>query len=58
MAVELLDSSPVFAAEIAACGEALAEFVDWRVEDVLRGRPARRRWTASTSSSRCCSRSW
>jgi acyl transferase domain-containing protein/NADPH:quinone reductase-like Zn-dependent oxidoreductase/acyl carrier protein len=37
MAVELLDSSPVFAAEIAACGEALAPFVDWRLEDVLRG---------------------
>ncbi|MFI9155915.1 SDR family NAD(P)-dependent oxidoreductase [Streptomyces sp. NPDC053367] len=37
MAVELLESSPVFAAEIAACGEALAEFVDWRLEDVLRG---------------------
>ncbi|MFC9268182.1 SDR family NAD(P)-dependent oxidoreductase [Streptomyces zhihengii] len=39
MAVELLNSSPVFAAEIAACGEALAEFVDWRLEDVLRGVP-------------------
>ncbi|MBL1101987.1 type I polyketide synthase [Streptomyces coffeae] len=39
MAVELLNSSPVFAAEIAACGEALAEFVDWRLEDVLRGAP-------------------
>ncbi|WP_369182807.1 SDR family NAD(P)-dependent oxidoreductase [Streptomyces sp. Y1] len=38
MAVELLDSAPVFAAEIAACGEALAEFVDWNLEDVLRGR--------------------
>nr|WLD30099.1 GomB [Streptomyces rubellomurinus] len=38
MAVELLDSSPVFAAEIAACGEALAEFVDWNLEDVLRGK--------------------
>ncbi|TXS52627.1 SDR family NAD(P)-dependent oxidoreductase, partial [Streptomyces sp. t39] len=37
MAVGLLDSSPVFAAEIAACGEALAEFTDWRLEDVLRG---------------------
>ncbi|WP_369183252.1 SDR family NAD(P)-dependent oxidoreductase [Streptomyces sp. Y1] len=37
MAVELLDSSPVFAAEIAACGEALAEFVDWSLEDVLHG---------------------
>nr|APD71615.1 type I polyketide synthase 9 [Streptomyces sp.] len=39
MAVELLDSSPVFAAEIAACGEALAEFVDWKLEDVLRSAP-------------------
>ncbi|WP_455713371.1 beta-ketoacyl synthase N-terminal-like domain-containing protein [Streptomyces zhihengii] len=39
MAVGLLDSAPVFAAEIAACGEALAEFVDWRLEDVLRGVP-------------------
>ncbi|MCP9213343.1 type I polyketide synthase [Streptomyces cucumeris] len=37
MAVGLLDSSPVFAAEVAACGEALSEFVDWRLEDVLRG---------------------
>ncbi|MFI9825524.1 SDR family NAD(P)-dependent oxidoreductase [Streptomyces sp. NPDC052013] len=39
MAVELLDSAPVFAAEIAACGEALAEFVDWDLEAVLRGAP-------------------
>ncbi|GAA1397238.1 type I polyketide synthase [Kitasatospora putterlickiae] len=38
MAVELLDSAPVFAAEIAACGDALAEFVDWKLEDVLRGK--------------------
>ncbi|KJS57883.1 type I polyketide synthase, partial [Streptomyces rubellomurinus] len=38
MAVELLDTAPVFAAEIAACGEALAEFVDWNLEDVLRGK--------------------
>ncbi|MGV4989168.1 beta-ketoacyl synthase N-terminal-like domain-containing protein, partial [Streptomyces sp. NRAIS3] len=37
MAVELLECSPVFAAEIAACGEALAEFVDWNLVDVLRG---------------------
>ncbi|WP_306308395.1 acyltransferase domain-containing protein, partial [Streptomyces sp. NL15-2K] len=37
MAADLLDSSPVFAAELAACGDALAEFVDWRVEDVVRG---------------------
>ncbi|MET9687191.1 type I polyketide synthase [Streptomyces sp. NPDC006514] len=37
MAVELLESSPVFAEQIAACGGALSEFVDWRLEDVLRG---------------------
>ncbi|WP_405162984.1 SDR family NAD(P)-dependent oxidoreductase [Nocardia sp. NBC_01499] len=37
MAVELLEASPVFAAEIAACGEALSRYVDWRLEDVLRG---------------------
>ncbi|MFH8371633.1 type I polyketide synthase, partial [Streptomyces sp. NPDC018031] len=37
MAVELLGSSPVFAEQIAACGQALSEFVDWRLEDVLRG---------------------
>ena len=37
MAVELLDCSPVFAAALRECGEALGEFVDWSVEDVLRG---------------------
>ncbi|MDT3395901.1 type I polyketide synthase, partial [Streptomyces sp. B1866] len=37
MAVGLLESSPVFAERIAACGGALSEFVDWRLEDVLRG---------------------
>jgi acyl transferase domain-containing protein/acyl carrier protein len=37
MAVELLDSSEVFAAALRACGEALEELVEWRVEDVLRG---------------------
>ncbi|MEU3459408.1 SDR family NAD(P)-dependent oxidoreductase [Streptomyces sp. NPDC006733] len=39
MAVGLLDSSPVFATEIAACDAALSEFVDWRLEEVLRGAP-------------------
>ncbi len=39
MAVGLLESSPVFAGELAACDEALAAFVDWRVEDVLRLAP-------------------
>ena len=37
MATDLLGSSPVFAAEIAACGEALSRYVDWSLEDVLRG---------------------
>nr|WP_145910825.1 type I polyketide synthase [Kitasatospora viridis] len=38
MAAELLDTAPVFAEQIAACQKALAEFVDWSLEDVLRGR--------------------
>ncbi|WP_033442118.1 type I polyketide synthase [Saccharothrix sp. NRRL B-16314] len=37
MAVELMDSSPVFAARVAECGAALSSFVDWSLEDVLRG---------------------
>ncbi|WP_079432439.1 type I polyketide synthase [Streptomyces katrae] len=36
MAVELLDSSPVFAARIAECEEALAPYVDWSLTEVLR----------------------
>ncbi|GHG49689.1 type I polyketide synthase [Streptomyces griseocarneus] len=39
MGVELLDSSPVFREWIAACGQALAPYVDWALEDVLRGEP-------------------
>ncbi len=37
MAIGLLGSSPVFAEGIRACGEVLAPFVDWSLEDVLRG---------------------
>ncbi len=37
MAVELLDSAPVFAARLRECGAALSSFVDWDLEDVLRG---------------------
>ncbi|MEU5425239.1 type I polyketide synthase [Streptomyces olivoreticuli] len=37
MAVGLLDASPVFAARIAECAAALAEFADWSLVDVLRG---------------------
>ncbi|MGW0845916.1 thioester reductase domain-containing protein [Streptomyces sp. NPDC002787] len=36
MAVELLDTSEVFAATIRACEQALAPYVDWSLEDVLR----------------------
>ncbi|MFI2747131.1 SDR family NAD(P)-dependent oxidoreductase [Kitasatospora sp. NPDC018623] len=37
MAVELLDSEPVFAQRITECADALAEFTDWNLTDVLRG---------------------
>ncbi|MDT7800759.1 MAG: hypothetical protein QOI78_4192, partial [Actinomycetota bacterium] len=36
MAVELLETSPVFAARMGDCAEALAPFVDWSLLDVLR----------------------
>ncbi|MER6030948.1 thioester reductase domain-containing protein [Streptomyces sp. NPDC001851] len=37
MARELLDSSGVFAARIAECAKALEPYVDWSLDDVLRG---------------------
>ena len=37
MGVELLESSPVFAARLGECGEALSRFVEWSLLDVLRG---------------------
>ncbi|MFW5415664.1 SDR family NAD(P)-dependent oxidoreductase [Nocardiopsis sp. CNT-189] len=37
MAVELLDSSPVFAERMSECAAALASFTDWSLLDVLRG---------------------
>ncbi|MEU6734088.1 SDR family NAD(P)-dependent oxidoreductase [Streptomyces physcomitrii] len=37
MAVELLDSSPVFAARFAEVAGAVEEYVDWSVESVVRG---------------------
>lgn len=37
MAVELLESSPVFAAEMRRCEQALSEFVEWSLLDVLCG---------------------
>ncbi|WP_131742302.1 type I polyketide synthase, partial [Actinomadura roseirufa] len=37
MGAELLESSPVFAARIAECEQALAPYVDWSLTEVLRG---------------------
>ncbi|HEX6353257.1 MAG TPA: type I polyketide synthase [Actinophytocola sp.] len=39
MGAELLDTSPVFAARMAECDAAIAEFTGWSVVDVLRGAP-------------------
>ncbi|PWK63506.1 polyketide synthase 12 [Streptomyces sp. CG 926] len=39
MGRELLDTAPVFAEKAAECAEAVEEFVDWKVLDVLRGEP-------------------
>ncbi|WP_329303978.1 SDR family NAD(P)-dependent oxidoreductase [Streptomyces sp. NBC_00659] len=39
MAVELLDTSPVFAARLTECAKALAPFTDWSLIDVLREAP-------------------
>ncbi|MFB9511630.1 acyltransferase domain-containing protein, partial [Streptomyces aurantiacus] len=37
MGTQLLDESPVFAARIAECEQALAPYVDWSLTEVLRG---------------------
>ncbi|MBX7268175.1 SDR family NAD(P)-dependent oxidoreductase [Micromonospora sp. Llam7] len=39
MGAELLASSEVFAARARECADALAEFLDWNVLDVIRGAP-------------------
>ncbi|WP_416873262.1 type I polyketide synthase [Kitasatospora sp. SC0581] len=38
MGRELAEASPVFAARLAECAEALAPYVDWQLDDVLAGR--------------------
>ncbi|MFH8387936.1 type I polyketide synthase [Kitasatospora sp. NPDC018058] len=38
MAVELLDTNEVFAAHMHACEQALTPWVDWSLDDVVRGR--------------------
>ncbi|HXS32744.1 MAG TPA: type I polyketide synthase [Solirubrobacterales bacterium] len=40
MGVELIDSSPFFAGRMRACEKALAPFVDWSLEETLRGSDA------------------
>ncbi|MBB5937003.1 type I polyketide synthase [Streptomyces zagrosensis] len=40
MAIELWDHAPAFAQRMAECAEALAEFVDWDLEEVLRQAPS------------------
>ncbi|MFF4920703.1 type I polyketide synthase [Kitasatospora sp. NPDC001261] len=37
MGRELAEASPVFAARLAECAEALAPYVDWQLDDVLAG---------------------
>src|SRR5262249_38392152 len=37
MGRELLERSPEFAAELRACGRALSGYVEWDLEEVLRG---------------------
>uniref|UniRef100_UPI0005690B49 type I polyketide synthase n=1 Tax=Streptomyces sp. NRRL F-4474 TaxID=1463851 RepID=UPI0005690B49 len=39
MAADLLDASDVFLASVRATADALAPYVDWSLEDVLRGAP-------------------
>jgi acyl transferase domain-containing protein/D-arabinose 1-dehydrogenase-like Zn-dependent alcohol dehydrogenase/acyl carrier protein len=39
MALDLLDTSPVFAEHLNACADALARHVEWSLVDVLRGAP-------------------
>jgi acyl transferase domain-containing protein len=41
MATELLDTSPAFAKQMAACEEALAPHVDWSLSEVLREEEAK-----------------
>ncbi|UGT60380.1 type I polyketide synthase [Nocardia asteroides] len=39
MGAALMDASPIFAEHIRSCAVALAEYVDWSLEDVLRQAP-------------------
>ncbi|MET9264253.1 SDR family NAD(P)-dependent oxidoreductase, partial [Amycolatopsis sp. NPDC004079] len=39
MAVDLAESSPVFRAQMSECASALSNWVDWSLDEVLRGAP-------------------
>ncbi|MFD9460101.1 SDR family NAD(P)-dependent oxidoreductase [Streptomyces sp. NPDC060027] len=39
MAAELMAAEPAFAEQMRACGEALAEFTDWSLAEVIAGEP-------------------
>nr|WP_067675556.1 type I polyketide synthase [Nocardia miyunensis] len=56
MGVGLLDGSPVFAEHVRVCAEALSEFVDWSLVDVLRGEANAPGLDRVDVVSRCCLR--
>ncbi|MEK8170155.1 hypothetical protein NKH77_11500 [Streptomyces sp. M19] len=56
MALELADSSPVFAESFGRCVAAVERYTDYSVEAVLRVTRVPRRWSGWTWSSRCCGR--
>ncbi|MBC3839580.1 acyltransferase domain-containing protein [Streptacidiphilus sp. 4-A2] len=55
MGRELASSSPVFAARLAECGQALAPFADWSLDEVLAGAEGAR-FDRGMSCSLCCGR--
>ena len=58
MGADLLDSAPVFAAQMAECAAALASTSTGPCWTCCEALTARRHSTGSTWCSRCCSRSW
>ncbi|MEK8170166.1 hypothetical protein NKH77_11605 [Streptomyces sp. M19] len=54
MALELADSSPVFAEHFRRCAAAVEQYTDFSVEAVLRVMRVPRRWSGWMWSSQCC----
>ncbi|MEK8170190.1 hypothetical protein NKH77_11795 [Streptomyces sp. M19] len=54
MALELADSSPVFAESFRRCVTAVERYTDFSVEAVLRVMRVPLPWSGWMSSSRCC----